>query len=570
MTLRLGPSSAFPDFPYHRPDLDALRSEFYARLDDFTAAENVASAKDAMIAIDDIRARISTAANLAHIRHTIDTRDTFYAAEKNWGDQHYPTTEAWKKDYYEKLLASPHRPTLEAEFGPQFFRIAELSLLTFRPEILPMLQRENQLSSEYVQLKASAAIEVDGKTYNLSSIRAVAVEPDRERRRKAAAAQAEWYESKRPELDRIFSELTTTRQEAATALNCDNFTQLGYARMLRTDYGPTEVARFRQMVVEHIVPLTTQLYERQRERLGLDKLRYFDEGFRFPDGNPEPQGPPQWILDRAREMYDALSPETSSFYREMEARKLMDVVAQEGKATGGYCTLINDHQAPFIFSNFNGTSADIDVLTHEFGHAFQVSQSSTLRPMEYNWPTFEACEIHSMSMEFFTYPWMDKFFGEDVEKYRFSHLAGALRFLPYGCAVDEFQHWVYDHPDCSAEDRHAAWRRIERKYLPHRDYEGTPYLNQGTFWQGQNHIFATPFYYIDYCLAQICAFQFWQADRQNHELAWANYLKLCRAGGSHSFLELVELADLDSPFDPAVFRRVATTVAEALDLRVPK
>lgn len=562
------PTTSFTDFVYKRPDLDQSKVDFYKALEDFEVASNLEEAKKALLAIDTIRGAIATMANICHIRYTINTKDEFYTAEKEWGDQHYPTTESWKKDYYQAVLKSPFRQELEQTFGPQFFKIAELSLLTFKAEILPMLQQENKLSSEYVQLKAGAEIELNGSTYNLSNIRPQEVASDRAIRKQATAAKTQWFTERKQEIDRIFDELVKTRTAAAKALGYDNFTKLGYARMLRTDYDEQQVATFRQKIVDHIVPIANQLYAKQKERLGLNELYYFDEAFRFPDGNPKPQGSPAWILDQARNMYDQLSPETSTFYRSMEDRKLMDVVAKEGKATGGYCTYITDEGAPFIFSNFNGTSGDIDVLTHEFGHAFQVHSSSHLKPQEYNWPTYEACEIHSMSMEFFTYPWMDKFFGPDAQKYYFSHLAGAIRFLPYGCAIDEFQHIVYNQPDLSPSERHEAWKTLEEKYLPHRDYTGTPALSAGTLWHRQNHVFSVPFYYIDYCLAQICAFQFWDKDRQNHDAAWNDYLRLCKAGGSKSFLGLVELAGLDSPFKDGVVQRVAKVVAKQLDLSV--
>ena len=248
-------------------------------------------------------------------------------------------------------------------------------------------------------------------------------------------------------------------------------------------------------------------------------------------------------------MYEDLSKETGEFFKFMQENHLMDLVAKKGKAGGGYCTFIEDYKAPFIFSNFNGTSGDIDVLTHEAGHAFQVYSSRHFEIPEYYWPTYEACEIHSMSMEFFTWPWMDLFFKEDTDKYKFSHLSDALLFLPYGVSVDEFQHWVYENPEATPKERKLQWREIEKKYLPHKDYEGNDYLENGGFWQRQGHIYNSPFYYIDYTLAQICAFQFWKRSRENQEEAWADYVKLCKLGGSMSFTKLVEAANLISPFE---------------------
>lgn len=554
----------FQDFEYTRPDLDSLETEFREILATIKVAKTLDKAKAGILRVDEIRGHIATMANICHIRYTINTKDAFYAAEKEWGDQHYPATEAWKKDFYETLLAHPLRKELEAEFGEQLFKIAELSLVTFQPEILPALQKENKLSSEFVQLKAGAEVVFEGATYNLSQIQVKEIDPDRDTRKRATEAKWQWYGDNQNTIDGIFDELVKTRTAAAKSLGFDNFVALGYARMLRTDYDEKMIQAFRQQVVEHIVPIANQLYERQRERLSLDELHYYDENFRFPNGNPKPQGPPEWILEQARSMYDELAPETSQFFRLLEERNLMDVVAKEGKATGGYCTYISDHGAPFIFSNFNGTSGDIDVLTHEFGHAFQVYCSRHLRPLEYNWPTYEACEIHSMSMEFFTYPWMKKFFGPDSEKYYFSHLASAVRFIPYGTAVDEFQHRIYASPELSPKQRHDVWKSLEAKYLPHRNYTNNAFLQQGAYWIRQNHIFSVPFYYIDYCLAQICAFQFWEKDQKNHNETWNDYLRLCKAGGSHSFLGLVELAGLDSPFTDGVIERTMEGVKRAL------
>ncbi len=555
----------FPQFVYERPDTAAMTEAFDSALAQFESANDLPAAEAAIQAMYDLRSQFTTMYNLCMIRHTIDTRDAFYEQENNFFDTAAPQFEALTTRYYRALLDSAQRAELEAKWGQQLFAIAELSLKTFRPEVLEDLQEENRLSSEYTKLKATAEIEFEEKTYNLSSIIVKEIDQDRSVRRRATAAKIDWFARHSAEMERIFDDLVKVRHRIARKLGFDNFVGLGYARMLRTDYTAEMVAVFRKQIEDHIVPLTTRLYKRQAQRLGLEQLAHYDEGLRFPEGNPQPQGEAEWIIEKAGKMYRELSPDTDAFFRFMRERKLMNLLAQDGKATGGYCTYIDAYKAPFIFSNFNGTSGDIDVLTHEAGHAFQVYSSRHVGISEYNWPTYEACEIHSMSMEFFTWPWMEEFFGEATERYRFGHLSGALSFLPYGVAVDEFQHWVYEHPEASPAERNAAWRDLEKRYLPHRDYEGNAYLEAGGYWQKQNHIFSSPFYYIDYTLAQICAFQFWLRDRQDHDAAWADYVKLCRAGGSRSFLRLVELAGLRSPFDPAAVREVVAEVDRYLD-----
>jgi M3 family oligoendopeptidase len=555
----------FNDFQYNRPSIATLTTEFDELLLQFESADSTAVQNELLDEINAVRQRFLSMYNICYVRHSIDTKDAYYEEENNFFDSANPDFEALINKYYRALLASPFRKQLESLRGSQLFIIAELSLKTFEPLILEDLKEENRLSSEYTKLKAGASITFDGKTYNLSGLIPLEEGKDRDIRKRAAEAKWAFYAKHAEDFDQLFDKLVKVRHEMAIKLGYKNYIELGYARMLRSDYNADMVANYRQQILDHIVPLTQDLYRRQQKRLGLDTLYYYDEAFRFPSGNPTPKGSPEWIVDNARTMYKELSGETNAFFNFMVENNLMDLINRDGKATGGYCTFISDHGAPYIFSNFNGTSGDIDVLTHEAGHAFQVYSSKDLGLKEYNWPTYEACEIHSMSMEFFTWPWMHLFFKEDTMKYKFGHLAGALQFLPYGVAVDEFQHYVYANPQASPAERNQQWREIEKKYLPHRNYNGNTLLEEGRYWQRQNHIFAMPFYYIDYTLAQICAFQFWKRDQANHNEAWSSYLNLCKAGGSQAFLALVKLAGLKSPFEAGCVADVVDPIQDWLD-----
>jgi M3 family oligoendopeptidase len=555
----------FTEYAYTRPNLKTINKQFERSISTFAGASTLTEAEGALNKINRLRRDFTSMASIGQIRHTIDTRDGFYDAENQFYDENSPVFEALVTEFYKKLIVSKFRPELEAKWGNQLFNIADLAIKTFQPSVLTMLQEENKLASEYVKIKASAQIELNGQTYNLSSIQPFETDSDRNTRK--AAAQAKWafFEQNASEMERIYDDLVKIRNKIALELGYKNFVELGYARMLRSDYDAKMVANFRKQVKDFIVPISQKIYARQAKRLGLDTLKFYDEDYKFKSGNPKPKGTPEEILRGADKMYAELSRDTDKFFQFMRQNDLMDLVAKDGKATGGYCTFIGKYKAPYIFSNFNGTSGDIDVLTHEAGHAFQVFSSRNMGINEYHWPTYEACEIHSMSMEFFTWPWMQLFFKGDTEKYHFAHLAAALQFLPYGVAVDEFQHFVYENPHISPAERNKAWREIEQKYLPQRNYEGTSYLENGGFWQKQGHIFSTPFYYIDYTLAQICAFQFWKKDRENHTKAWADYVRLCKAGGSQSFLGLVELANLRSPFDDGCIESVVGEITAWLD-----
>ncbi|MFD0713177.1 M3 family oligoendopeptidase [Paenibacillus sp. GCM10027626] len=539
----------FSEFRYERPNIEQLGKQFKEHLHTFTAAATLEEQDRAMEAINKLRSHFDTQCQLASIRHSIDTNDEFYKAEQDYVDEVAPVFQEYITDYYRALTGSKFRAELEQKWGVQLFQLAELAVKTFHPDIIEDLQQENKLTTAYNKLIASAKIQFEGEERTLAQLAPFAQSADREMRRCASEAYYQFMAEHEAEFDRIYDDLVKVRTKMAKKLGYTNFLELAYARLNRTDYNAKMVANFRQQVLDHIVPLATRLRERQRNRIGVDTLRFYDEGLSFKSGNATPKGDPDWIIANGAKMYAELSLEMNEFFTFMVENELMDLVSKKGKQSGGYCDYLSQFGAPFIFSNFNGTSGDIDVLTHEAGHAFQVYESRHFKVPEYNWPTLEAAEIHSMSMEFFTWPWMTLFFEEETEKYKFDHLSSALLFLPYGVSVDEFQHFVYEHPEATPAERRAAWREIERKYLPHRNYEGCDYLERGGFWHKQGHIFGSPFYYIDYTLAQICAFQFWKRMNEDYKAAWSDYLKLCRSGGSQSFTGLVSVAGLISPFE---------------------
>ncbi|MEO6168488.1 MAG: M3 family oligoendopeptidase [Chitinophagales bacterium] len=554
----------FSEITYLRPDLEHIRQQMNVLLQAFTKSASAPEQIGVIGTIYKLRAHFETMSNVANIRHTINTSDTFFEKEQDYFDNSYPIYLDLVSEFYKKLLSSSFRKELEERYGQQLFEIARLTLKTFSPEIIEDLQRENELTTEYTKLIAGAEIDFDGQKLNLSSMVPFKLSTDRSIRKAAHEKTDAFFKTNAAELDRIFDDLVKVRHTIALKLGLENFVMVGYMRMCRTDYDATMVKEFRKMVEEKIVPLVSALKERQGKRLGLNKLMYFDELLDYSTGNAKPHGSPDWIVNHAQQMYSELSPETGEFFRYMIDNELMDLVNKPNKASGGYCTFLSESRSPFIFSNFNGTSGDIDVLTHEAGHAFQTFCSRDLGLEEYFFPTSEAAEIHSMSMEFLTWPWMNLFFNGQTEKYKFAHLSHSLIFLPYGVAVDEFQHHIYENPELTSEERNTFWRSLEKKYLPHRVYEDNDFLESGGFWQRQAHIYKHPFYYIDYTLAQICAFQFWIKSTQNRKAAIEDYIRLCKEGGSKSFLKLVAVAGLKSPFDEAAVTETVSAVMKWL------
>jgi M3 family oligoendopeptidase len=558
-------SEKFSALSYQKQDYNAYELNFKKHLKAFEEATNVEEQRNAMREIYKLGDEFSTSSSLVYIRHSVNTNDAFYEAEQTALDNMRPMIQNLDLMYHKALTSSKFKKELIEIFGQQLFDKSSLTNKIINENIIEELQEENRLISEYDKLIASASIMFEGEERNLSGFAPFMQSTDRAMRKKATDVRWSWYASKKEQLDSIFDKLVKIRHTIAQKLGYKNFIEVAYARMGRTDYGANEVAGFRKSIHENIVPLVVKLKERQRKRLGLDRLEYYDQSFMYNSGNPTPKGDPDWILENGKRMYDELSVETKEFFSFMTKYELMDLVNKKGKQSGGYCTFLPTYKAPFIFSNFNGTSHDIDVLTHEAGHAFQAYNSRDFEVSEYYWATSESSEIHSMSMEFFTWSWMELFFKEDTAKYKFEHLAGSLNFLPYGTAVDEFQHVIYEFPEMTPVERNKAWRDIEKKYLPFRNYDGIDYLNNGGFWQQQGHIYASPFYYIDYVLAQVCAFQFWVRMQQDFKGAWQDYVTLCKAGGSKPFLELVALAQLKSPFQEENIKTTIDKITTWLD-----
>ena len=555
----------FNDYKYEKINIDETKEKFSNLIKSFSEAKNLEEQTKYMDEIIKLRNHIETMETLVSIRHSIDTTDEFYDKENEYVDEISPILFGFISEFYKALVNSKFRADLEKKYGKFLFDLAENTLKTFNEEIIPDLQEENRLSSKYSKLIASAKIQFDGEEKNLSEMVPYTQSKDRNVRIEASKKVAHFFKENKDEFDKIYDGLVKVRTTIAKKLGYKNYIELGYARLSRLEYDSKMVASYRKQVLENIVPLHTELRQRQAKRLGLDKLKFYDEPIKFNSGNADPHGDPEWILNHGKTMYNELSKETAEFFSFMTEKNLLDLLSKKGKMSGGYCTYIPEYKSPYIFANFNGTSHDVDVLTHEAGHAFQVYQSRGYEIPEYLWPTYEACEIHSMSMEFLTWPWMDLFFENDAEKYKFIHLSEALLFIPYGVTVDEFQHWVYENPNATPDDRRAKWLEIEKKYLPTRDYGEVDDLKEGIFWFRQGHIFNSPFYYIDYTLAQVCAFQFWIKSQENREKAWDEYLALCKLGGSKPFFELMKAANLKNPFEQGTIASVIPKIREFLE-----
>ena len=557
----------FSEMPYARPDLDELKQQLQALTDQLKSAPDYASAHEAFLAQQKLSTHIDTLATLSSVRNSIDTRDKFYDAEEQFWNEAGPELRAYDDAWTAAMLESPFRKDFAAEYGDLMFVNAEIGRKAFSPAIVEELKQENQLVQDYQKLIAGAQIDFEGSTYTISQLSPFKNSPDDAVRLAAWKAEGGWYKAHQPELDEIYDKLVRLRDAMGRKLGYDGFTQLGYYRMGRNCYTKEDVEKFRAAVVKYVVPVASSIYREQAARLGKSyPMNFADNALMFRSGNPKPCGTPAEILAQGKHFYEELSPETGEFFNTMLDNELLDVLSTPGKRAGGYCTSLGDYHVPFIFANFNGTQHDVEVVTHEAGHAFEAWTNRKRIPIDYIWPSMEACEVHSMSMEFFAEPWADGFFGPDAKKFLYSHLSGALTFIPYGTMVDHFQHIVYEKPDMTPAERHETWKELAAIYQPWMRLDGEiPFYGAGEYWQRQMHIYQSPFYYIDYCLAQTVALEIWALLQKDRKEAWERYMAYTRQGGSEVFTTLLKNAGLESPFDENCLRTVCETAKSWLD-----
>lgn len=555
----------FENWPFKVPNVEKVKAKEKEMIE---ALKNAKDEEEALKIVKNFFKEDSKVDNeITHIEvlYSIDTRVKKYEKAMDILNEQLPELQALSVEFKKTVLESKYRPYLEKKLGSFLFKMYDYSLRSFNDSIIEESVEENKLTMEYSKIIASAKIEFRGNTYNLPQMGKFMQDLDRNTRIEASKAYYGYLETIKDKLEDIYDKLVKLRDRMAKKLGYQNYVELAYINMSRYDYNAADVNGYRKQINEVVTPLVEKLVKAQLKRINVKDPHIYDLNLSFADGNPIPLGTTEDKIKNAQKMYDEMSKETSEFFKFMDEHHLLQLEAKEGKQSGGYMTYFPIYQTPFIFSNFNGTSADVDVLTHEFGHAFQGHLAKDIKIPEYHMPTMESCECHSMSMEFFAHPYMGYFF-DNPEKYKYQHLADSISFLPYGVTVDHFQEWVYENPEATKAERDAKWHELEELYTPYkvRYYKDNNYLMEGHRWLLQSHIFTSPFYYIDYTLAQVIAFQFFNLDRKNHELAWKRYISLCKNGGKYPFRDLIKKAHLKDPFVDGTIKATITPLIKEL------
>ena len=557
----------FNEMTYTRPDIGAL----LARCKELAAKAAAAPDGDALVRLyneqSEAFAEYNTAANLANIHYTCDTRDAYWKAEQDFFDANGPAVTNASVEISRAFLANPHVDALTEKFGTTCVAGMKNAVLGMDDRTVELQQQFNALVSRYQQIYGGALVELDGKQLTIPQLGPYKEDLDPAVRRAAYEAEAGYFDAHRAELDELYGQIVQNLNAQARVMGYHDYSELSYVRMNRIGYGPEEIRKFRDQVANDVVPQLQKVMALRAKRTGIAHPAFTDLPILFRDGNPKPIPGYKARMDAARTMYHELSPETAEFIDFMQDNELFDVESRPGKMSGGYMTSLPSYKAPFIFANWNDTSGDVDVLTHECGHAFEgyVAERDPAIPADLECPGMESAEIHSMAMEFLTAPWHHLLFGRDTDKYALLHAEDSFVFLAYGCEVDEFQHIMYQNPDLTPDERNAEWLKLEKKYRPWIDFDNLPFYGRGAGWQRQLHIYECPFYYIDYCLSTMAALQFFLLSLTDHKDAWARYLRLVRRAGTASYTELLETAGLKVPFEEGSIKGIAQQMTDWLE-----
>ncbi len=560
----------FSQYPYKRPDFIKAIAQVKQWKTQFVAATSSEEQVQIIKQHLQLEGQVDMARSLAGVRSDLNAKDTFYQEEVQFLDQQMPIFKNEVNNLECQIVQSSYRKELEKEFGKQFFTILDQSTQTINKKTISIDQELGKLTNTYMEGYSQSMISYEGKKLPMGALFPFMTDKDRAVRIKAKDAYTQFSESVFEKNADLFGQLVQKRHEKAQALGYENYIPLRYLELSRSDYTQKQVEQFRKHIKTYFIPIALELRERRRKHFGVDFLDFYDSGLKFKDGNPKPKGSIQELLVKAGQMFKELSSETDHFFQSMVTNELMDVETREGKYPGGYNGLVSVDGASFILANFNGTSSDIQVLTHEVGHALQTNLSKEVakKTYYYYFPTTDIAEIHSTAMELFTLSWQELFFEEKADKFRFAKISGQIFNLLDFCTGDEFQQFVYEHPHCSTEERSTKYAQIEKSYYPYLTkeyYHNQGYYIKGKSWVGVPHFITMPFYYIDYGLASICALQLWQRSQTDFKGAWKDYVNLCKAGGSRSYFELLEIANLQSPFEEETIASVAGFVKEWLD-----
>lgn len=502
----------------------------------------------------ELEAAISEDACWRQIRMTCDTENkTLEEAFNFFCLEIQPHIDAYSDQLNKKLVNSPFLQELDPEKYFTFLRTTRKSIELFCEANIPIRASLSVMQQQYGVITGKMTVTVQDREYTLPQAARFLENENRTLREEVYRKMNERRLQDKQALGDLFTQLVQQRHQMAQNAGFENFRDYKFKDLGRFDYTKENCFQFHEGVRLHVLPLVNEILAAKKEKLQLDTLRPWDTEAEPAGITPlSPFATGSELLEKSIQCFEELYPFFAACLRKMKTLNHFDLESRKGKAPGGYNCPLAESGAPFIFMNAAGQMNDVITMVHEGGHAVHSFLAHPLELTAFKEYPMEIAEVASMAMELFTMDHWHVFFPnpEELKRAKLQQLERIITIFPWIATIDKFQHWVYEHPNCTAEERDAEWLRISTEFTsPVVDVSGLESYRQNA-WQRQLHLFEVPFYYIEYGIAQLGAIGMWMQYRQNPQQALNNYCTALSLGGTKTLPELYKAAGLAFDFSP--------------------
>lgn len=479
-----------------------------------------------------------------------------------------PKIQPYSDALNKKLVNHPLTKELDSEKYFTYLRNIRKSIELFREANIPLQAELSVMQQQYGVISGKMTVMVNDKEYTLQQAAKFLENPDRAVREEVYRKINERRLQDKEALDKLYDQLVEKRNQEALNAGLANYRDYRFKELGRFDYTKEDCFQFHEAVKQHVLPLVNIIYRHKKEKLGLDTLRPWDIEAEPPGIKPLlPFKTGEELVQKSIECFTKLRPFFGDCLKKMNELKHLDLESRKGKAPGGYNCPLAESGAPFIFMNAAGQMQDVTTMLHEGGHAVH---SFLAHPLELNgfkeYP-MEIAEVASMAMELMSMDEWETFFTdkEDLQRAKEHQLERVITIFPWIAIIDKFQHWIYEHPSHTHEERTATWNAILKEFQDDViDYSGLETFRSNS-WQRQLHLFEVPFYYIEYGIAQLGAIGMWMQFKKNRQLAMDNYCKALALGGTKTLPQLFETAGLKFDFSPDKIKGLMEFVKEQMN-----
>lgn len=555
----------FSDLQYKETDYQSLAKMILDLTEKAKKADSPSSLEEVLKIYDTEMGEVGYNYTLSYIHSSLDSSDSFWQEalqKESKGNAMLDTTPLLKA-----ILENKYFSSLEEKYGPVLRDKLNKSIST-GSKAQNERAEEGDLVSKYQREKAMVRINYKGKELSEGEVIPLFESPIREERIQSRKAVAKAFLEKKELFGSMLERLVSLRDTIAKENGFSNYLEYMDINYSRIGYGEKEMDAFVSEVKEYVVPVLSHIFEETRKRLGLEEMTVADISLMFVDGNAKPSGRADVLKEAAKKMYKALSPEMEAFFTGMLDSHSIDVDFSPNKVSGmGFCTDLKKGMYPFVFGNLDGTSWDVTVFTHEVGHAWQsYASDQNLDLTLFREMPLDAVEIPSKTMELFSYPFAEEFFGKDGDKFRFAHFRNAVKEIVAYTSVHELNTWIYTHVGASFDEINEKWMEIQSSYYPNVSYgEMEEEEKKGASLLRNMGIFMFPRYLISYVFSEMCAIDLFMEYLKDKDKALDSYNRLCRMGGSKSYPEILSAAGLEPSYNKGRVKDVMEKVKAYLE-----